>query len=347
MLEAYPLDVSNIDKIEQAYTGFRDVAVEKYSWHDVPVEFHVVRSNVLNKNILGILVMDTAEPDPVGFMLYVPEPHRAIEINLVWIPEDLEWRSIFDTMMMKFLEIIRDMPGWDCVSYPMLGIQERFVWTTHWYGLMPVGQTIQKFDLTNEIAIPILGSLNQTMEPLPDGYKMIAWGDEEWKPGYVEGVAKSISEAFGKANDSRWDPRFRTVEGSRKVAGLLSEGHMGLFLPDCTSVLLHDDEPVGFCFMLQTDVTAGNIPLIGIRPSERKRGLGKQLLRSSLIRAINAIMAEKLLLTEITATVDTDNYFALKMYRRFGFQETVNYPHCYLDRDTARDSYYGKKIFQD
>ncbi len=366
MLESFLLDETNVHRIEKSYQAFREMALEKYQWHDEPVDFETLKPNVVNGFIRGVVVEDSQEEEPIqGFMLYVPEPHRAIEINVIHIPEELEWKSIIDKMMMTFLATIKDQPGWDAISYPMLGIQERFVLTAHWYGLKPIGQAIQKFDLVNEISLPILQKVHEGMEALPDGFSLIPWENKEskenkenkesedshWKPEYKEQLAEAIYESFSKSNDAKWDPRFQSINGGRKVVNLLEANQMGLLQPEITSILLEDKgetkEVVGFCFIVQTDVGKANIPLIGVRPSVRKRGLGKHLLRHSLIRMVRGIMEERFMIAELTATVDTDNYFALKMYRRMGFQETINYPHCYGNADTLRSSHYGRELFKE
>ncbi len=358
MLESFLLDETNVDRIETQYEAFRAIAMDKYHWHDEPVDFSTLRPNIVNGLVRGIMVEDTQEAELIrGFMLYVPEEHRAIEINLVHIPEELEWKNIFDKMMMTFLSVIKNQPGWDAISYPLLGIQERFVLTAHWYGLKPVGQAIQKFDLVNEISLPVLQKVHESMTSLPEEFSIIPWpakegtGSDNWHSEYKDQVAEAIYESFAKSNDAKWDPRFQSVNGGKKVVGLLENNQMGLLQPEITSILLEQQGDVktvaGFCFMVQTDVGKANIPLIGVRPSVRKKGLGKHLLRQSLIRMVRGIMEERLMIAEVTATVDTDNYFALKMYRRMGFQETVNYPHCYANADTLRGSYYGGKLFRD
>ena len=361
MLETHILTPENVDRIEARYNAFRAVAMAEYDWHDEPVDFETLKPNIVEGYLQGLFIEEPGEDDPVmGFMLYVPEQHRAIEVNVVYIPHELEWKTILDTMLRAFLKDIRFKKGWDTVSWAMLGIQERFVLTSHWYGLKPVGQTIQKFDLMNELSLPVLGKVNQVMPSLPEGYELTTWegkGQDQfkkpyhWDPDYRDQVAESIFQAFEASSDALWDPRFRSLTGAHRVVGLLGGNQMGLLVPEATSVLLEVDtesgkkEAVGFCYLVQTDVHKANIPLIGIRPSVRHKGLGKQVLRHALMSMVRGIMAGELMIGEVTATVDTDNYFALKMYRALGFQETTNYPHCYATPDTIRGSYYGRSIF--
>jgi len=347
VIEVRSLNKRNITVIQTAYEAFRRQALTEYCWSDEPVDFETLQEAFENGYLKGLVAEDPAEDQPLGLMLYVYEQHRAVEVNLIYIPEPTQWKSILDYLMRAFLAEIKNRPGWDCVSYAMLGIQERLVSTIPWYGFVPIGQTIQKFDFVNEICLPILAKQNETLPPLPDGYTMVQWEQSGFKPRYKTDVQESIAQAFAKANDARWDPRFRTVEGAGQALYAMQDGGMGVFIPECTSVLIHQesDRAVGFCFLVQTDVTKANIPLIGLRPDHKGKGLGNQLLKNTLMACVKRIIDGQMLLTELTATVDTDNFFALKMYRKLGFQETHNYPHCYLNVDTVSNSYYGREIF--
>jgi ribosomal protein S18 acetylase RimI-like enzyme len=98
---------------------------------------------------------------------------------------------------------------------------------------------------------------------------------------------------------------------------------------------LKNNVPVGFCFLLQALPTEANIPLIGVRPSESGKGFGKQLLKHTITSCLRGVMAEKITVVAINATMDTDNIQAIKMYRRMGFKEKYNYGHVYLPRSKA------------
>ena len=148
-------------------------------------------------------------------------------------------------------------------------------------------------------------------------------------------MALCIYEAFHTSADAQWDPRFRTLEGCRTVVDFLQQGLMGPLCPQCSPILLHDGVPVGFCFVLQSTPTGGNIPLVGIRPSEKKRGLGRILLRHALGRVIDETVQGRLNMFTVDATTDTDNLSAIAMYRRMGFKEEHNYPHAFLSRERA------------
>lgn len=335
MIQAVSLNARNIDRLAPLYAAFSGCAKEKYHWDIEPVDFPTMKLAIQHQAISGYLVEDTGELGPIGFMLYRLEDHRAIEINIIYMAEGCEPKLFLDALMRSFLADIRDQQGWDVISYAMLGEQEQFIRTITWYGFKPMGQAILKFDLTDSITVQIL--MQQKLDPLPEGYRI-----DHWQPEYAGGVAETLYEAFSKAADALWDPRFRSLLGARKIVSLISGGEMGKHCTACTSVLLKDDVPVGVCYLLETGLGIGNVPLVGIRPSEKGKGLGNHLLKHTLSSVIQEILDGRLGLLEVNATMETDNFAAIKMYRRMGFQELYNYPHVYLEHDKLKTLAVGQ-----
>jgi len=325
MITVTPLTAENIDSIAGLYNAFRGTDAEpgeaqtKYYWDHQPVEFSTLKKGIAHKLINGYAVLDSSEPSPLGFMLYIREEHRAIEINLVYIQEGREQKTIVDRLMRRFIADIKELPGWDVVSFAMLG---------------PQAEPIVKFNIMDPVSLHILKTQDI---PLPEGYTL-----DYWKPEYAGEVAKSVYEAFSGATDALWDPRFKTELGAKKVVGLLTSGQQGPHIPQCTSIMLHEGIPIGFCFMVQATMTQGNIPLIGMRKGHNKKKLGHLLLRHALDACVDNILAGKIGMLEISATHDTDNFAAIRMYRHLGFRDYYNYPHVYLTAEKTQQMVVGK-----
>lgn len=334
MIKAHRITAENVDALAPLYQRFSESAKPDYHWSYDPVDFKPFKKSIAAKILQGYWVEDTSVDRPVGLMLYRQEDHRALEINVIY-SELEDKKTILDRLIRLFIADIRDTEGWDVVSYAMLGKQEHFIRTICWYGFKPVGQAILNFDFMDTIALQIL---KQQKLELPGPEYQI----DTWKPEYAGEVSQSVFESFSKSSDAKWDPRFRTLTGTRKVVGALTYGMMGKFLPACTTVALKDGVPVGFCFLVQDDVTSGNIPLIGVRPSETGKGLGNLLLQACIERCIDDMLAGNNSVLKITTTMDTDNIAAIKMYRRMGFREEYNYPHVYLTREKALAYQPGK-----
>ncbi|MBK8190013.1 MAG: GNAT family N-acetyltransferase [Vampirovibrionales bacterium] len=339
MITVIPLTEGTVGALAGAYARFATDAVAQYHWRSEPAPFEDMARSIASGALCGLMAQD-AEGEPVGWMLYVVEAHRAVEINLIAIDEHQALKPAFDALMRGLLQTLATRDDWDCVSYAMLGCQDRYASLAPWYGLMPVGQTIQRFNLADEISIPILAKHYHSLAPLPEDLRL-----SPWLPDLAEAAAEAIAEAFARSNDARWDPRFRSVAGARQAVAFLQEGRMGAVMPQASLMLLNRAGAVeGFCFLIQGDGMDANVPLIGVRPSLRHRGMGIRLLACSLVAMIERISAGEAFISEVTATVDTDNYFALKMYRKLGFQETVHYPHAWLDRQSVARSYYGRRL---
>jgi ribosomal protein S18 acetylase RimI-like enzyme len=327
MIKIHTINLEQMDHLQPLYDRFCQRSKTDYQWSEEPVTFEKLCIAFRTGQLFGYWLEESTTESPIGLMLCRLEAHRAIEINLLYCEVD-DRKTVLDRAIRQFIRDIRQRDDWDVVSYPMLGEQSHFIRSIMWYGFRPVGQAILKFDLLDSIMVQIMAQ-QKPEYPGPE------YTIDTWKPEYAGGVAKSIYEAFHDATDSYWDPRFRTELGARHVVGLLSNSLMGKFLPDCTSVALHNGEPVGFCFLLQTGTITGNIPLVGVSPAQKGKGLGNLLLKNTLMNCLQAVLAEQLNIFSVDTTTDTDNIAAIKMYRRMGFQEEHNYPHVYLTRERA------------
>lgn len=101
-------------------------------------------------------------------------------------------------------------------------------------------------------------------------------------------------------------------------------------MPDVTSVLLYKDTPVGFAFANVTGGKIANLPLVAIEKEHRGHGFSEHLLNRSIKTIVDWTKLGKRVFSEINVTTETNNYKALKMYRRIGFREDYCYPQAYL-----------------
>lgn len=328
MLEVHKIDVDNVTILEGLYNEFKDSSRSYYNIETAPLEFDLFKKGIQIKVLKGFYA--ALDGDPIGFLFYVIEEHRAVEINIIHITEEFRNEDIELELLEAFLKEINETPGWDVISYAMLGGQAKIVNKLSHLGFKLVGQAIVRFSLTDTIAPQVVTKL--ILPELPEGYSI-----ETWKPEYQEGASKVIYESFHTAPDAKFDPRFRTLEGCQLVVKMLVESIIGDFLPECTSVLINNAEPVGICFGNLTTPTIGNVPLIGLMPSAQGKGLSVQLLKNTIKNFIKGVIDAKLNCLEINATVETDNFPALKMYRKVGFREDYNYPHAYIENKVCTE----------
>ncbi|WP_373533317.1 GNAT family N-acetyltransferase [Vampirovibrio sp.] len=325
MIKAHRITRDNLEALRGIYGRFCEKAVPEYQWAREPVGFEDLGLAIAERVLFGYWVEDTAVTEPIALMLYRQEAHRALEINVIHVEID-DLKTVLDRLMRMFIEDNRERPGWEVVSYAMLGRQAALIRTITWYGFKPVGQAVLNMDLTDAISIQIF---QQQQFALPGAEYTL----DCWQPQYAGAVAECIHAAFEKATDGLWDPRFKSLTGTRQVVGLITADGMGQFLPACTSILLKNNQPVGFCFLIEDSLMQAHIPLIGLHPDEKRQNLGNALLKDCLSRTIAEMVAGHNSILKVNATTDTDNIRAIKMYRRMGFKEIDNYPHVYLTRE--------------
>jgi ribosomal protein S18 acetylase RimI-like enzyme len=207
----------------------------------------------------------------------------------------------------------------------MLGIQNSFVRNITQHGFKLVGQAVVRFKFDDPVSINILKKYE--LDKLPEGYTITDWNND-----YFEQTAQVIHESFKDASDSKFDPRFLTLEGSKDIVNKIVQSIYGTFLPESTKVLLYQNNVAGICFANITAAPIANIPLIGIIQEHKKKGFGKHLLKMAMESTIKGILEGKIIASEINASVETDNYPALRMYRKVGFKEDYTYPHAFFEK---------------
>jgi ribosomal protein S18 acetylase RimI-like enzyme len=331
------------------YEGFCERSAKDYGWEFEPLAYDLWADALAHTQLQGYLVTDTSLPNPAGsgpkpvaMMLYTPEAHEAIEINLLFNEStdaiDLDGhgreKAVLDAIMRVFLADLAQLSGWKTVSFPMLGHQAKFVRSLTWYRFRAMGQAIVEIDFTNPVSTEVIQK--QTFAPLPEGYTLMSW-DAAQKALSPETLhhqaAQCIADSFVKSSDALWDPRFQTLDGANSLVNFIIRGQMGEHWPECTQVLVHQQQLVGFCFVIASGLFHANVPLVGVSPTIKRKGLGTRLLYTAMMSTVKQVITGHRVTQSVSATLDTDNLAAIHMYRRLGFIERTYYPHAYLTRE--------------
>ena len=96
------------------------------------------------------------------------------------------------------------------------------------------------------------------------------------------------------------------------------------------TIFLYNDVPVGFSFANVTGGKIANIPIVAIDKFHRGQGFSEHLLNRSIKTIVDLTKLEKRYFSEVNVTTETNNYKALKLYRKVGFKEDYCYPQAYL-----------------
>lgn len=320
MYKVEKITKDNIKDLEFAYNDFFVRSYSDYGFEILPLEFadvaNFVESGILN--ILGVYDKNILK----GFLIYnfIVD---VVELSIMHCvgPEDV---VIKKSALMTALKEEVAGKGFKIISYAIMGIQKDFVAKIAAFDFDFVGQAIVNFKFSNEKTIQIFNKVKD--RPIPEGIEIV-----DWDMKYAQDLIVLINKSFENMQDYKFDPRFLTLSGCEDILVKIVENIYGVFMPEKTKILLENGIPKGFCFVNLTTDNIANIPIIGISPELKYKGLGQLLLTKAVDGLIQDVMSGKLPLIELNATVDTDNLPALNIYRKIGFKESSNYLQSYCN----------------
>lgn len=303
------------------YNDFKSKAVSEYQFELEPLEYEEF-IDAVEKDYLKCIVLKE-NLIPTAFLVYVTTINEAVELNIIHCLGTEDETTKHKLLMEKFLELTETERQTRVVSYPMIGHQSVFTADIAKYGFKFVGLAVLRFIMGNASSERILE--NMKLSERPDEYKIVSYSDS-----YREDAIRIIHEAFKDTQDALYDTRFKSIEGTTDIINKIVENIYGEFLPEATSVLLHNGKPCGFAFANITGGTIANIPLVGIEKEHRGHGFSEHLLNRSIKTLVDWTKLGIREFAEVNVTTETNNYKALKMYRKIGFREDFCYPQAYL-----------------
>lgn len=313
---------SNLYKIfAGVYNDFKAKAVSEYKFELEPLLYEEF-IDAVEKNYMQCIVLKENDI-PTAFLVYTTSISESIELNLIHCLGTEDEINKIKKLIEKFLELTETERQTKVVSYPMIGHQSVFTADIARFGFKFVGLAVLRFMMGNASSERILE--NMKLSEKPDDYKIVSYSDL-----YKEDAIRIIHESFRDTQDALYDTRFKSMEGTADIINKVTESIYGEFLPEVTSVLLYNDAPVGFAFANVTGGKIANIPLVAIEKEHRGKGFSEHLLTRSIKTIVDWTKLGKRIFSEVNVTTETNNYKALKMYRRIGFREDFCYPQAYL-----------------
>ena len=314
----------NIPKIfAGVYNDFKAKAIDEYKFELEPLTYDEFVSAV-EKQYMQCIVLKENDI-PTAFLVYTTSISEGIELNLIHCLGTEDEITKVKLLLEKFLELTETERQSKIVSYPMLGHQSVYTADIARYGFKYIGLAVLRFLMDSASSERILE--NMKLSEKPEHYKIVGYDSS-----YREDAIRIIHESFRDTQDVLFDTRYKTIEGTRDIINKLVENIYGEFLPDVTSVLLYKDSPVGFAFVNVTGGKIANVPLVAIEKEHRGHGFSEHLLNRSIKTIIDWTKLGRRVFSEINVTTETNNYKALKMYRRIGFREDYCYPQAYLQQ---------------
>ena len=315
------LDGNSFKIFKGVYSDFKSKAVSDYKFELEPLEYEAF-IDAVEKNYLKCIVLKE-NLIPTAFLVYTTSISESIELNIIHClgieDEIIKQKLLID----KFLELTESERQTKTVSYPMIGHQSVFTGDIARYGFKFIGLAVLRFIMGNASSERILETMK--LSEIQEPYKIVSYSDD-----YREDAIKIIHESFKDTSDAIYDTRYKTIEGTRDIINKIVENVYGEFLSEATSVLLCDDKPCGFVFANVTGGKIANVPLVAIEKNHRGNGFSEIMLNRTIKMIVNWTKIGKRDFSEVNVTTETNNYKALKMYRRIGFKEDYCYPQAYL-----------------
>lgn len=303
------------------YNDFKAKAVNEYKFELEPLPYEEFIDAVEKKYMHCIILKENEIP--TAFLVYTTSISESVELNLIHCLGTEDEITKVKLLIEKFLELTENERQTKVVSYPMLGHQSIFTGDIAKYSFKFIGLAVLRFMMGNASSERILE--NMKLSDKPEEYKIVSYEDI-----YREDAIRIIHESFRDTQDAIYDTRFKSIEGTRDIINKIVENIYGEFLAEVTSVLLYNDSPVGFAFANVTGGIIANLPLVAIEKEHRGHGFSEHLLNRSIKTLVDWTKLGKRQFSEVNVTTETNNYKALKMYRKIGFREDFCYPQAYL-----------------
>lgn len=315
------LDGNTFKIFKGVYNDFKSKAVSEYKFELDPLPYEEFIEAV-EKNYLNCIVL-LENQIPTAFLVYTTSISESIELNIVHCLGTEDEVAKQKLLIEKFLEMTEGERQNKVVSYPMIGHQAVFTADIAKYGFKFIGLAVLRFVMGNASSERILENLK--LSEKPEGYKIVGYSEE-----FKEDAIRIIHESFRDTSDALYDSRYKTMEGTTDIINKVVESVYGEFLPEATSVLLYNDKPCGFTFANVTGGKIANIPLVAIEKHHRGHRFSEMLLSRTIKTFVDWTRIGKRDFSEVNVTTETNNYKALKMYRKIGFREDYCYPQAYL-----------------
>lgn len=315
------LEAEDYKGFAKVYEDFRNRAELEYNFELEPLDFDGF-IDAVRKELINCIILK--ENDEIcAFLVFTTAISEAIELNIIhsFEMENFSVRSKY--LMEEFLRQTKVERYDKIVCYPMLGAQKTIIGDIARFGFKFVGIAVLRFMMSGTNSREIL-KLTELTELNPC-YSVVKWSDD-----YFDKAVEIVCEAFSTSADALFDPRFKSLEGTRDIIDKIVNNVYAEFLPEATSVLLCSGVPVGFCFVNLTGGQIANVPIAAIKKEHQGRGLSKHMLKASVEQLIEWVDDGEKPILEVNTTTETNNFQALKMYRHLGFKEDYNYPQSYL-----------------
>ena len=175
------LNSGNIDMLKEIYEDFRLKSIKDYRYEIEPLDFYTFKETIEEGKLNCLALFE--DSTPLGILIYVFEPHKAVEVNVIHFPDRKDINKKRLALLGALQDSLKGKNDWKVISYPLLGFQETFTRDIALLKFQLVGQAMVKFDFADAVAYKVLQK-SETVQ-LPEGYELASW-DEKYFDSAVE-----------------------------------------------------------------------------------------------------------------------------------------------------------------
>ena len=278
---------------------------ELFSW-DFSASLQAILNFLNNRTLHGFALVRSGVP--VGYCYFVLDQNKAL-VGDIFVSDRNPDPVAQRTLLVRTLETAAAYPGVSRVEGQLLGLAGEL-------GAEPI--------FHRELAIfPRWFMIRDQLRafradrPEPGKHSFLPWGEH-----YLGPAADLIATAYRGHADSQINDQYRDSGGARRfLSNTTRHTGCGSFLPAASWVAVEpgNSKISGICLATRVDDDAGHVTQICVSPRDRGMGVGRELLRRTLL-SLRASACDT-----ASLTVTASNTGALRLYEQMGFRPTQRF----------------------
>ncbi|MDA0206078.1 MAG: GNAT family N-acetyltransferase [Acidobacteria bacterium] len=303
------LDLALVDLRELRGADLRPLLVQQerrwrelFSW-DFSASSQAILSFLNSRTLHGFALVRSGIP--VGYCYFVLDQNKAL-VGDIFLSDRNPNPAAQRALLVRTLETAAAYPGVSRVEGQLLGLS---------------GELAPESIFHRELTIfprwfMIRDQLRAFRADRPElaSHSFLPWGEH-----YLAPAADLIASAYRGHDDSQINDQYRDVLGARRfLANTTRHTGCGTFLPAASWVAIQPGSASisGICLATRVDEDAGHVTQLCVSPGERGMGVGRELLRRTLL-SLRACACDT-----ASLTVTDSNAGALSLYQQMGFRPT-------------------------
>lgn len=305
------------------YQDFFNKSESDYAFESEPVDFYKFFECIESRLLKSIVLLESGQP--IAFLIYTMMANYCVEINLIHMFNFDDYQNKVELLINKLLKNLKEDRIKKTISFPLIGIQEKYFESLIKLNFESVENSIYVFSFNEENQDKINKASHYEPE-LNDGFKIEAWNND-----YFSQVVKLLNVCFSVEKDALYDSRYKTEAGTRDILNKIIDSEYGIFLPNQCSILLDNEKVIGVCLANLTTFQIANIPQVAVLPQYRGNKYGTMLVKNTLSKIARAHIYRVLNLKELNVTSIANHNCALNMYIENGFELATTYNQLYYN----------------